>query len=386
MNKKKEFFLLLFVIVYVALIYFINMTLNNNNWYLRGWVFSLSFIIILLSVFVFLILRMIHIKSTVKKSILIIIIIAFAFFSFVTGILCTRIIKNDDIKEIDNNKYLGIESLSNRNRKTIIYYQEYNIFAYHKTEEYIEEFYDTGNNEIPEFREYHKNPLQNSKIYYYDEDGNVKEIKTYDNNGELIDINEEKDNVLQYNYSYGEIFKIENNTIYYGDVKEKKGDYLSQKLSENFKVIDYESEKIISNDDIEVGDFVTLATSTESFQNDQPIIIVAKKDYISEEVNNRLFNKRELNTELIYYNETEKYITVGIYLDRKVIKDTETQPVYYLDLSVGDNTETYLGWKENNPNSNYGYHLYELCTVELTTKITDLSNKYMVKSIEFIAD
>ena len=80
------------------------------------------------------------------------------------------------------------------------------------------------------------------------------------------------------------------------------------------------------------------------------------------------------------------YITVEIALENKTIEKMQVQPMYYLDLRVGDNTETYLGWKEDNPNSNYGYHVHELCTVELESEITDLSNKYMVKSIEFIAD
>lgn len=69
-----------------------------------------------------------------------------------------------------------------------------------------------------------------------------------------------------------------------------------------------------------------------------------------------------------------------------MIEEKFVQPIYYLDLSVGDTTETYLGWKENNPNSNYGYQVHELCTIELESEITDLSNKYMVKSIEFIAN
>ena len=49
-----------------------------------------------------------------------------------------RIFKNTYTKEIDGKKYLCIESYSNRLRKTIIYYEEYNTFAYRRTEEYIE--------------------------------------------------------------------------------------------------------------------------------------------------------------------------------------------------------------------------------------------------------
>lgn len=221
--------------------------------------------------------------------------------------------------------------------------------------------------------------------YNNDENENITDLNTYDNNNELVDINEEKDIEVRYNYTYGEIFKIENNTIYYGDVKEEN-DYLSQEIPENSKIIDYESEKTISVDNIGVGDYVTLYVPTEESQNAQSIIIVAKKDYIINQIENQLLNKKEFHAELDYYNEAEKYITVGIALNSKVIEEKFVQPIYYLDLSVGDTTETYLGWKENNPNSNYGYQIHELCTIELESEITDLSNKYMVKSIEFIAD
>lgn len=221
--------------------------------------------------------------------------------------------------------------------------------------------------------------------YNNDENENITDLNTYDNNNELVDINEEKDIEVRYNYTYGEIFKIENNTIYYGDVKEEN-DYLSQEIPENSKIIDYESEKTISVDNIGVGDYVTFYVPTEESQNAQSIIIVAKEDYIINQIENQLLNKKEFHAELDYYNKAEKYITVGIALNSKVIEEKFVQPIYYLDLSVGDTTETYLGWKENNPNSNYGYQIHELCTIELESEITDLSNKYMVKSIEFIAD
>ena len=221
--------------------------------------------------------------------------------------------------------------------------------------------------------------------YNNDENENITDLNTYDNNNELVDINEEKDIEVRYNYTYGEIFKIENNTIYYGDVKEEN-DYLSQEIPENSKIIDYESEKTISVDNIGVGDYVTFYVPTEESQNAQSIIIVAKEDYIINQIENQLLNKKEFHAELDYYNESENYITVEIALENKTIENMPVQPMYYLDLRVGDNTETYLGWKEDNPNSNYGYQIHELCTIELESEITDLSNKYMVKSIEFIAD
>ena len=92
------------------------------------------------------------------------------------------------IVEIDGKKYLCIESYSNRLRKTIIYYEEYNTFAYKKTEEYIEEFYN--DNGKLEYREYHRVPQTNSVIYYYDNNVNISETKTYSENGSIVDIQE----------------------------------------------------------------------------------------------------------------------------------------------------------------------------------------------------
>lgn len=215
---------------------------------------------------------------------------------------------------------------------------------------------------------------------------NENVIDTNTTNNELVDTNEENTDV-QYNNTKGEIFKIENNIIYYGDAEaEEENDYLSQEIPENSKIIDYENEEIISVNDIEVGDYITLYVLTPESINAQAIIIVAKKDYIINQIENQLLHKKEFNGSLDYYNESENYITVEIALENKTIEKMQVQPMYYLDLRVGDNTETYLGWKEDNPNSNYGYHVHELCTVELESEITDLSNKYMVKSIEFIAD
>ena len=126
-----------------------------------------------------------------KKKFLVLIIVI--FLSFIIGITFfminngwyLRIFKNTYTKEIDWKKYLCIESCSNRLRKTIIYYEEYNTFAYKKTEEYIEEFYN--DNGKLEYREYHRVPQTNSVIYYYDNNGNILETKTYSENGSIVD-------------------------------------------------------------------------------------------------------------------------------------------------------------------------------------------------------
>ena len=129
-----------------------------------------------------------------KKKIFVLIIIIFLFFIIgITFFMINngwylRIFKSTNIKEIDEKQYLGVESYSNRLRKTITYYEKYNTFAYKKTEEYIEEFYD--DNGKLEYREYHRIPQTNSVIYYYDNDGNILEIKTYDENGLIVNMQE----------------------------------------------------------------------------------------------------------------------------------------------------------------------------------------------------
>ncbi len=62
------------------------------------------------------------------------------------------------------------------------------LFAYKKTEEYIEEFYN--DNGKLEYREYHRVPQTNSVIYYYDNNGNISETKTYSENGSIVDMQE----------------------------------------------------------------------------------------------------------------------------------------------------------------------------------------------------
>lgn len=127
-----------------------------------------------------------------KKFLLLIIII---FMVGVTVFMTNndwhlRVFKSTNIKEIDGKKYLGIESYSNRLRKTVKYYENYNTFAYKKTKEYIEEFYADDGNKHLEYREYHKEPKTDSVIYYYDDNGNITETKTYDEKGKIVNVQE----------------------------------------------------------------------------------------------------------------------------------------------------------------------------------------------------
>ncbi len=136
-------------------------------------------------------------KKKVKISLTVIIIILIAIVSYILindNGWKLRIFKETSIKEFDGKEYIGIASYSNRLRKNIKYYEEYNFFAYKPSEEYIEEFYDYNDYENPEWREYHKVPYAKSIIYYFDKDGNITSIKTHNESGAIVDI-EEIDNL-----------------------------------------------------------------------------------------------------------------------------------------------------------------------------------------------
>ena len=214
---------------------------------------------------------------------------------------------------------------------------------------------------------------------------NVYVIPYYESNENSLQ-NQEILNT-KYEYTYGEIFKISGNTIEYGEVKEDKSSYLSMEISDNVSIIDYENSQTINSSNIEVGDYITVYKPSGESQNLKTRIILTKKDYIIDEVEKQLLNKRGFQAKLIYYNENEKYITVQIPLENeKEFGNMVSKPVYNLKLDVLDRTETYLGTKENKLQENYGYQLNELCSIELESNIAFLPNKYTVKSIGFIAD
>ena len=177
-------FLLLGILILIT-----NNIINNFDWYLKSnfmWIasFMITFGIFLLGIFLLIKIKNIGLKIFLSIFwVLIIIVVVFIQLA----LLCW-IIKTTFIREIDGVKYCGVEYVTNRLRKNVYYYKEYNIFAYHKTKEYIEEFYDYDDYVHPEFREYHKENLTDSIIYYYDKFGNIINIKTYNSNGQIIEM------------------------------------------------------------------------------------------------------------------------------------------------------------------------------------------------------
>mgnify|MGYP004589068299 CR=1 FL=1 len=188
-------------------------------------------------------------------------------------------------------------------------------------------------------------------------------------------------------YTYGEVFEITKNKIVYGNVKEDKSSYISTEIPSNVSVINYQNSEITNISDIEVGDYVTIYKPEEKSDNVKTNIILTKKNYIINEVEKQLLNKREFQADLVYYNEKENYIIVQIPLEKeKNFGNMSSRPVYNFELSVLNRTETYLGTPENKLVTNYGYKVNESCIIQLESNIAYLPNKYIVKSIGFIAD
>ena len=153
--KKKVIFSIVLIIAGI-LIVIVNKIIGNFDWHLRSDFIWLASFMITFGVFWLGILSLKDVKKEGVKIFftlfwtLISIIVAFVEFM----VLCW-IIKTTTIKEIDGIKYCGVEYETNRLRKNVYYYKEYNIFAYHETKEHIEEFYDYDDYEHPLYREYY---------------------------------------------------------------------------------------------------------------------------------------------------------------------------------------------------------------------------------------
>ena len=176
MNKKVIFSIVL--IIAGILIVIINKIIGNFNWHLRSDFIWLASFMITFGVFW---LGILSLKDVKKEGVKIFFIIFWTLFSIIVAfvevmVLCW-IIKTTVIKEIDGTKYCGVEYETNRLRKNIYYYKEYNIFAYHETKEHIEEFYDYDDYEHPLYRECYDENSRCKIIYEFDKSGNIIEIK-----------------------------------------------------------------------------------------------------------------------------------------------------------------------------------------------------------------
>lgn len=153
--KKKIFFSITLILVGILII-IINKIIGNFNWHLRSDFIWLAALIIPLGITLLGVFSLSTIKNKEVRSFFIIFwIVMNVVIVFIEFILLVWIIKDTPIKEIDGVKYCGVEYYSNRLRKEVYYYKEYNIFAYHETKEHIEEFYEHDDYEHPLYRKYY---------------------------------------------------------------------------------------------------------------------------------------------------------------------------------------------------------------------------------------
>lgn len=386
MKNKKDYFILLGVITYIVFVTIVNYILRNNNWYLRSWVYKYSILIIHIVIFMFLILRFKHNNSKKKKIIITIMFILFIGISFFNYILSSWIIKVDKIKEIDDIKYVGVEYVTNRLRKSIYYYKDYNLFAYHKTKEYIEEFYDYNNYEQPETRTYHKIPITETIIYYYNKQGNIVNKKRYNEQGSIVDFNESTELKIQYNVEFGSVCDIKNNELKIGFYKYDELSIKTIKLTDDIKVIDYDTEKEISYSEIKTGDYAYINIPTENNENKQTIITIAKQNYIETKATEKLIGKKKIDTGIISYNDKENYVIANIEIGEKTINNLWANACYYMKFNILPTTEIYLdrtaSYKEKSD-----ILLNEMCWIIIDADmISNLNNNYNATTIEFFGD
>ena len=300
-----------------------------------------------------------------------------------------RIFKNTCIKEIDGKNYIGIEKYSNRMDKAVRYYEEYNFFAYHKTDEYIEEFFDHTDYNNPEYRCYNKLPKTDTIVYYFDNTGNITNIKKMDETGALVDTNtmNNYDEEIQYDVEYGSVFQIDGNVLKYGYSKYDKSSYKSFEIPTNVKIINYENqlENMLINN-IEVGDFIYIYIPRDINKISDTIIFVAKKEYITNIAKEKLIGTNKIDTSIIYENKEENYIIANIEIGEKVIGNFNVNVSYYLRLNLLPYTKIYLD-RTANYFEESEILLHELCFITLNVQsIPFLNDNYGVSEIHFFGD
>ena len=207
-------------------------------------------------------------------------------------------------------------------------------------------------------------------------------------------VDEDLENEPQYDYNTksGKILSMEENmiTIGYDDTDKEK---MNVEINDNMDIINYETEEKMQKEDIKVNDYVNYYATTD--KNKKNILIVCSNDYLEKNAKDEILGKDYIDASIQYMNiddNNKGYILAEIFIGEKEIENTDWEgtisgeAIYYLKINVDDNTENYLGRKEDSRGIDWGYHLHELCTITLNEKISNLDNTYTAKVIEYIAD
>lgn len=248
-------------------------------------------------------------------------------------------------------------------------------------------FYTYDNYRAPSSRTYY-NEL-GRKVILFNEDGTIKEEKSYDKNNNLILL----DVKIEYDEKHGKVFEKSENIMKIGISLWDKSSYEEIILSENAKVINFDNDRVLDIADIEIGDFVTVFETMQESNNKDTIIVVAKEEFINNKAQEKLIDNNiskedniRLDTSILYYNKDDKYVIADIPIATKEINNFQVNVSYYLRLEMRNFTKVYLDVTESHKVDSK-ILLNELCFITLETKnFPYLNDSYGIKEIEFFGD
>ena len=180
MKDKIEKTILLTTIIFPISMIFINKILGIFDWHLRWHIWLLAFFIFHVGGYCFSIFAISSMRSKVGKFLLITIwTLICCVIGFINLFIFALVVRFDIVKEIDGEKYIGVDSYANLDDQVVNYYEKYNLFAYKKDNIIIDEFFEKGE-EIPEDRTYYNKDGKNHTIYF-DRKGNMITKEEYFN-------------------------------------------------------------------------------------------------------------------------------------------------------------------------------------------------------------
>ena len=172
MKDKIEKVVLLTTIIFPISMFVINKVLGIFDWHLRYWIWTLVFFVIHAGGYCFSIFAISTMKSKIGKFFVITIwTLICCAIGFINLFIFGLVVRFDVVKEIDGDKYIGVDSCAGLDDQVVNYYDTYNWFAYKKDNIIIDEFFKKGE-DIPEYRTYHNQDGSKHTIYF-DKKGNI---------------------------------------------------------------------------------------------------------------------------------------------------------------------------------------------------------------------
>lgn len=176
------------IILLAIVLMLINLIIPNFDWYFRSYVIYGIVYMFFCGIFLLILSNITAEESKANGAYITLLIISSIIIFFVARIVMAWTIKDTIIKEIDGTNYCGEIHLTLRMRKDVYYYKDYNLLAYHKTKECIEEFFDNEKDVIPLTRTYHKEKITDEITNYYDKKGEITKVMARDENDKPVEI------------------------------------------------------------------------------------------------------------------------------------------------------------------------------------------------------